>query len=180
MKHTENYALPQIELDDYYDIDVFNDGYRKIDEELKNVNESLDNISINVLNHGVISSRDIIQTDIINTILRDYKGHKIYFPDGNYIVDDSLLVYSNTKIELSKNAIIKFKENKLDVRPSVVNGYNGHHIIKNAEETGNENIEICGGLIDGSGYTQGLNTPSSYPNKDVHKGLYFKNQNSHN
>ena len=43
MKHTENYALPQIELDDYYDIDVFNDGYRKIDEELKNVNESLDN-----------------------------------------------------------------------------------------------------------------------------------------
>ena len=35
MKRTENYKLPQIELEDNYDIEHFNDGWRKTDEELK-------------------------------------------------------------------------------------------------------------------------------------------------
>ncbi|MBP3905798.1 MAG: hypothetical protein J6D12_01640 [Peptostreptococcaceae bacterium] len=35
MRYTENYRLPQIELEDNYDIEHFNDGWRKTDEELK-------------------------------------------------------------------------------------------------------------------------------------------------
>ena len=35
MKRTGNYKLPQIELEDNYDIEHFNDGWRKTDEELK-------------------------------------------------------------------------------------------------------------------------------------------------
>ena len=41
MKRTENYKLPQIELEDNYDIEHFNDGWRKTDEELKRIDDEV-------------------------------------------------------------------------------------------------------------------------------------------
>lgn len=90
MKHTEKYALPQIELDDYYDIDVFNYGYRKIDEELKNVNESLDNMEkksfVSITDFGAKAEINFDNTELIQRAIDFACDNKIplYLPSGIY------------------------------------------------------------------------------------------------
>ena len=106
MKHTENYALPQIELDDYYDIDVFNDGYRKIDEEFKNVNESLETMASDI--------EELKQGKVLNVYnIKTFDEIKeIQFKDGDIInITDNLLADSTLTID--KNVIINGNGHKI-------------------------------------------------------------------
>lgn len=114
MRYTENYRLPQIELEDNYDIEHFNDGWRKTDEELKRLdvevqkrvnyddteirdiisetNASLDNMVkkndlgyINVLDYG-LKGDGTDETLKLNSLLDSIRNKpcNIFFPRGIY------------------------------------------------------------------------------------------------
>ena len=68
MRYTENYKLPQIELEDNYDIEHFNDGWRKTDEELNRLDVEVqkrvnyDDTEIRELINETNTSLDNIET----------------------------------------------------------------------------------------------------------------------
>lgn len=68
---------------------------------------------INVIEKGVEINSILPQQNKINEILETYKGYNLFFPDGEYLIDDSIIVHSNTKLYFSENAKIVFKENTL-------------------------------------------------------------------
>lgn len=136
-----------------------------LNERLDGVDTQLAEIMINVLTKGVEVNSTEVQQNNINTVLYNYRGHEIFFPDGDYLIDDSIIVYSNTKLRFSKGANLVFKESSLTVAVNQ-NSYSGKHMIKNHNTDGLENIEIIGLKLYGNGYTQIL---------DAHRGMRLEN-----
>lgn len=147
-------------IDDGTFAEIINEEIFSWKADLRDLNER----GINVKSLGVVGDGKTIVTEALNSILYDYRGHKIFIPDGVFIIDNSLMVYNDSVIELSKNAVIKFKEGALSERLNP-NEHIGRHIFKNHLTEGNRNIEIFGGMIDGSAPTQA---------KDSHRGFFME------
>ena len=96
---------------------------------------------------GVADDSLIIQT-ILNKI-RDNGGGKIYFPAGTYKVNNTLILYSNTTVELDEGATILRGANiKFVFLTNCTNSILAYN--------GEKNIVVKGGKIDiGTGLTQG-------------------------
>lgn len=147
---------------------TLNDRLDKSEQKLDETNAHLSQININVIAHGVKINSDEPQQDNINLVLEKFKGCTIYFPDGEYLIDSSIIVHSNTKLVFSNNAKVVFKPGRLANGSEFnANTWNAHHMIKNDLDDGLENIAIVGAKLYGNGYTQHKSA--------VHKGFYFQN-----
>lgn len=137
--------LDKINLLDLKDIELTN-KIVSIDTKTKQlfINLAFEDVEINSLTS---------QTVKLNNILSTYKGMTIVFPDGRYLIDDSLIIYSNTKLQLSKNAEI-FLMNGVSLGQRTGNTYLSKHLIKNHQTLGLQNIEIEGGIWNGNGVNQ--------------------------
>lgn len=63
-------------------------------------------MKINVLEKGVVSSAELLQTEMIQKLVNDLKdGDTLFFPKGDYVIG-TIFLKSNMTIELEKNAII--------------------------------------------------------------------------
>jgi hypothetical protein len=152
---------------DEYRIGYVNNALVPINEQLADSASKMQTESINVLfppnkNEAAIADGVTFTTAQLNNLLSKYRGQKIFFPDGVYMIDNSLIVFDNTVIQLGKNAVVKFKANMSRVSP---NAWSGIHMFKNDLTNGLKNIEIYGGMIDGQGTTQ----PT-----DMHRGFRFE------
>lgn len=116
---------------------------------------------VNVMDFGARGTGQVDDTQAIQAALESVKtkGGTVYFPSGTYLVNtllfdantsgvsSALHVYSNTKILLDKNAVIK-------------RGTNVNHLLYTHNESnaagyaGCSNIEICGGTIDENSVVQ--------------------------
>ena len=154
--------------DGTFDTLINQSALKKVNDRIDETNARLSQLHINVLDHGVKVNSDEPQQDNINTVLNEFKGHTIFFPDGNYLIDSSIIVHSNTKLVFSNNSRVVFKAGRLANGSEFnANTWKAHHMIKNDLEDGLENITIVGAKLYGNGYSQ--------HNSAVHKGFYFQN-----
>ena len=90
-----------------------------------------------------ISDFDTIQEAL--NLSKQNEITEIYFPDGEYLIDDTLRIYGNTEIILSDNAILKKNNDSYNVM--IINGDSDEEY---EAYNGNSNITIKGGVLDGN------------------------------
>ena len=91
---------------------------RRIEENTSN--EYVDVKKLGAKGDGVSIDREFIQT-ALNTALEN-SGVNVYIPDGVYIIDQPLSIFSNTHLKLSKNAIIRRKSSGSMLINGLLNG----------------------------------------------------------
>lgn len=124
----------------------------------------------NVLDYGVVSNTDKIQTSAIQKVIDLAAEHngKVYFPAGTYRCA-TLQLFSNMSLELAKGAVISASRDYSDYRG---NGqYNSElgEIVSLLYALDSENLVICGeGIVDCQGDAFAyMDRPVPMPNKKI-------------
>lgn len=132
------------------------------------INERIDAISrtslvINVKDYGAAGDGVTIDTDAIRAALAATLDDKstVFFPNGIYLIDGNIRVYSNTHLLFDANAVVKIHRTNTDwMRLSFCLGENGNSDFA-TEYNGVHNVTFENMKFDG-GYTVDLdfgNTP---------------------
>lgn len=125
-------------------------GINEVVNDINNLLKTIPNVH-NVVELGADNSGTSDNATLFNTIFanHDYDKHTFYFPDGVYLIDETVLVNNGANLLLSGNAIIKanatmdymFEFNTVSVAERPYYIFNADYLYAN--------MSIKGGIFDG-------------------------------